>query len=144
MLFKKLFNYQSDWNDAAATNGHVIKSTDTNGSSAAHDQSTDKVVGEWIVAANGQPEAKSAWMFSKEKQYTILVKVCHYRGNQADTCRENSGSLSDLIKYHSYTLECCPSSKPIKTIRSLISQLNKAYEYKEAACYTRTSVELKA
>ena len=85
----------------------------------------------------------------KTKEFTIVKHVRHYRGNREDTSTEVTGTLEYLVDYFGYTLECAPAPrnsdvKPIKTIKSFISRLNKAYEYKEAACYTRSSVELKS
>lgn len=56
------------------------------------------------------------------------------------------GSLEELIKYFSYTLEIGASWNPKinrnpKTIVSFISNLQKSYEEKEANCYKRTFVE---
>ena len=79
------------------------------------------------------------------KSFTLLK---HRSGPVHNDTREVTGTLEELTNYFSYTLECGASwNKKIKqhpkTIKSLISNLNKSFEEKEAACYNRTSVELK-
>jgi len=85
----------------------------------------------------------------KAKEYTIVKHIVHYRGNRETGMIEVTGTFEYLLGYFGYTLECLPFPrngivKPIKTIRSLISNINKAYEYRESGTYTRSSVELKS
>ena len=75
-----------------------------------------------------------------EKQYKILVK---------DDRREKvwEGTLEELTSCFSYTLEIGNSHKPSikrepKTIKSLVSNLQKAFAVEEARCYNRTYIEL--
>ena len=61
--------------------------------------------------------------------------------------KEIEGTLEELIKYFSYTLEIGNSwNKKInrnpKTIKSFITNLQNSFEEKESACYDRTFVEL--
>lgn len=57
------------------------------------------------------------------------------------------GTVEDLAKYFSYTLEIGNSynkriNRNPKTIKSLISNVQNAYSEKEAACYERTDIDL--
>jgi len=76
------------------------------------------------------------------KEYT-LIKT-HTRRNT----KEITGTLEYLTDYFSYTLEVGNSwnskinTKP-KTIKSLVSNLNKSFYEKESNCYERTFIELK-
>lgn len=72
-------------------------------------------------------------------------KVSYSRGDRTPT--EVEGTVEELTKYFSYTLEVGYSwNKKInrhpKTIKSFISNINKSFAEREAACYTRTYVEL--
>ena len=76
------------------------------------------------------------------KTYTV-IKSHTRRGD-----KEVSGTLEELISYFSYTLEIGHSYKRSinrnpKTIKSFISNLNKAFDIKEGACYERTYIDLK-
>lgn len=58
-----------------------------------------------------------------------------------------TGTLEELIQQFSYTLEIGASynskiNRNPKTIKSFISNLQKAFSEKEAACYDRTYVVL--
>lgn len=151
MAWKQTFDFRDDWGAAVVKAGHSNESWGICGSRAAHDKNTGVVIGEWIVDGDcNNGTSAHGWLMSNEKQFTIVKRIVHYRGNREDSVSEVTGTLEYLVDYHSYTLECCPRPKngtglkPITTIKSFISRLNKSYEYKEAACYTRTSVELKA
>ena len=81
---------------------------------------------------------------TSQKKYTIKTT----RSGRNET-RESitEGTLDELIKYFGYTLEIGNSwNKKInrypKTIKSFVSNLQKAYEEKEASCFSRTFVEL--
>jgi hypothetical protein len=80
--------------------------------------------------------------------YTVIVKKSIARGVGNENPKEVTGDLPYLQQYFGYTLECGNSwNKKInrypKTIKSFISNLQKSYEEKEAACYNRTHVSLK-
>ena len=76
-----------------------------------------------------------------DKIYTL--EIYHTRRGS----RTTSGTLEELTSYFGYTLfigvthNPCIKLKP-KTIKSLISNVNKAMAIKEAACYERTDVSL--
>jgi hypothetical protein len=77
------------------------------------------------------------------KTYTLTVD--HSRRGSRDV----SGTVEELTKYFGYTLEIGHSydrrvSLAPKTIKSLITNLQKAYSIKEGSCYERTSISLKA
>jgi len=84
-----------------------------------------------------------------EKVFTLIVSKSIGRGNRPDPPpREVTGTLEELKKYFSYTLEVGNSwDKKVnmnpKNITSFVNNLQRAYEAKEAQCYDRTSVELK-
>jgi hypothetical protein len=64
-----------------------------------------------------------------------------------DSVRTTSGTVSELREYFGYTLECGHSwNNKIKenptTIKSLVTNVQKSYEEKEASCYTRTFIKL--
>ena len=63
-----------------------------------------------------------------DKKYTI--EVSHTR----KPTREVVGTLDELNEYFGLSA---------KTARSLVSQVQKMYEKREAACFERTFVELK-
>jgi hypothetical protein len=76
-----------------------------------------------------------------EKTYTLIK-------TRKGSNREITGTLPELIKYFSYTLECGQSwNKKInrcpKTIAKLVSNVQASFEETEAACYERTLIELK-
>lgn len=82
-----------------------------------------------------------------EKIYTIIKTRTGGRTGNGDT-REITGTLAYLIQYFSYTLEVGASYNPKinrqpKTIKSFISNLEKALDEKEGACYNRTLISLK-
>jgi hypothetical protein len=82
-----------------------------------------------------------------EKQYTIIKTRTGGRTGNDDT-REITGTLAYLIQYFSYTLEVGASynhkiNRQPKTIKSFISNLEKALDEKEGACYNRTLISLK-
>lgn len=81
-----------------------------------------------------------------KKEYTIIK---YYRGRETEV----SGTVEELTKYFSYTLECGASwqyergcrkvnTNP-KTIKSLITALNNAFDNTQRACYDRDYVYLK-
>lgn len=79
---------------------------------------------------------------AKEKTYTIKKE---YKGRESLI----EGTLDYLKGYFGYTLEIGRSRNKkikhpddIKTINSFLSNLEKSYDEKEAACYERTSIEL--
>jgi hypothetical protein len=81
---------------------------------------------------------------TSQKKYTIKTTRSGRNGSSEST---TEGTLDELIKYFGYTLEVGNSwNKKInrypKTIKSFVSNLQKAYEEKEASCFSRTSVEL--
>ena len=60
---------------------------------------------------------------------------------------DHTGTVEELTKYFSYTLEIGNSwnrkiNRHPKTIKSLLTNLQNSYAEKEASCYERTSVEL--
>lgn len=75
------------------------------------------------------------------KNYKIITD--HSRRGEKIT----EGTLEELIRYFSYTLEVGASwnqkiNRNPKTIKSFVTNLQKSYEAKEACCYDRTSVSL--
>lgn len=64
-----------------------------------------------------------------------------------DKTREVEGTLEELTRYFSYTLEVGKSydyrinTKP-KTIKSLMSNLNRSFRIKEGCCYDQTTINL--
>ena len=81
------------------------------------------------------------------KEYTIITSKSG-RATPEPRVNEVTGNLEYLIDYFGYTLEVGNSwnkkinTKP-KTIKSFVSNLQKAFEEKEACCYDRTYVSLK-
>lgn len=80
-----------------------------------------------------------------EKTYTIIKSRS---GRSRNDSSEITGTLEYLTNYFSYTLEIGASwNKKInrypKTIKSFISNVQMAFEEKEACCYDRTHIELK-
>jgi hypothetical protein len=77
-----------------------------------------------------------------KKVYKVKIERCGFNG-----CRERivEGTLEELIKYFQYTLEVGASynksikTKP-KTIKSLLSNLDKAYDVKEGIRKTYVSL----
>ncbi len=62
---------------------------------------------------------------------------------------EISGTVEELTKHFSYPLLVAAShgqkiNQHPTTIKSLMSNLNKALDFNEGRCYERTSLELKA
>ena len=58
-----------------------------------------------------------------------------------------TGTVEELVRIFGYTLEIGASrnskiTRHPKTITSLLINLQKSFAEKEAACYTRTSVEI--
>jgi hypothetical protein len=76
------------------------------------------------------------------KEYTIIKT---HRGRE----REITNTLPELIDYFSYTLLCGNSwnskipTNP-KTIKSLVSALNRSVKETQGGCYDRDYYELKA
>lgn len=73
------------------------------------------------------------------KTYTLTK---YYKGRTSEV----TGTLEELTKYFSYTLECGNSwnskiNRYPKTIKSLVSNINKSYDEKRAY---HSSVELAA
>lgn len=83
-----------------------------------------------------------------EKTYKVKVTKIYCRGNRENSETVVEGTLDYLTNsYFGYTLEIGNSWNPKikrnpKTIASFITNLQKSYEEKEAACYDRTFVEL--
>ena len=81
------------------------------------------------------------------KEYTIKTRKTYCRGNREDSISEYTGTIEYLsTRVFGYTLECGASwnnkiNPEPKTIRSLVSNLQKSYEEKESCCYDRTYVE---
>ena len=79
-----------------------------------------------------------------KKEKTYKIKISHTKRGD----RIVEGTLDYLINdYFGYTLEIGHSwnnkiNRNPKTIRSFVSNLQKSYYEKEAACYERTFVEL--
>jgi hypothetical protein len=76
----------------------------------------------------------------KEKTYKI-------RKNYHDRDSIVEGTLEEITKYFSYTLLVGNSYNPKiitkpKTIKSLMSNLNKSLDIKEGSCYNRTTLTL--
>jgi hypothetical protein len=74
------------------------------------------------------------------KTYTI-------RTTRNDRSMTFTGTVQELTEKFGYTLECGNSwnhriNRNPTTIKSLVSNLEKSYDAKERACYTRTQVEL--
>ena len=74
------------------------------------------------------------------KTYTILKTR---RGNQSET----TDTLENLVKAFGYTLECGNSwnskiNRNPKTIKGLVSALNKSVEETQGACYDPDYYEL--
>lgn len=86
-------------------------------------------------------------MSKEEKKYTIRTTKISGRVNREPRVNEVTDTLEGLKKYFGYTLEVGWSwnnkiNMNPKTITSFVTNLQKAYEEKEAQCYDRTSVEL--
>ena len=86
-----------------------------------------------IEAKAGVQEAKNA-----AKVYTLKWER---RGSE----RSTSGTVEQLTRYFGYTLECGNSYNPKinrkpKTIKALVSAINRSYEETQASCYERTYV----
>ena len=74
------------------------------------------------------------------KTYTIQK---YRKGRYSDI----SGTLDELTKYFAYTLECGNSwnkkiNRTPKTIKSLVSNINKSYQETQGQCYDQESVTL--
>jgi hypothetical protein len=74
---------------------------------------------------------------------TYKLNISHSRRDD----RVVEGDLAYLINYFSYTLLIGNSHKSSistnpKTIKSLVNNLNKSFNIKEAACYERTYIDL--
>lgn len=85
-------------------------------------------------------------MAKKVTVYT-LEKSRSGRGTQNDSTTTIKRTLPDLLQYFGYTLEIGHSwnskiSRYPKTIKSFMKNLQMSYEEKEAACYSRTYVNL--
>ena len=81
------------------------------------------------------------------KVYTIKTDKITGRGNRPNSENVWTGTLEELIKMFSYTLEIGASwnkkiSREPKTIKSFLKNLQMSFEEKEANCYDRTNVEL--
>lgn len=86
-------------------------------------------------------QAKIKAPTKKSKIYTIIV-------SNDTRSKEWNGTIEDLTSYFSYTLEIGNSiKKSVKrnptTIKSLVSNLQKAFSLKESAIYNRTFITLK-
>lgn len=74
----------------------------------------------------------------KAKTYTIRINTIRAYGK--DSSREVSGTLEELTEYFSYTLEI--GNLHPKTIRGLISAVQKASDIKTGCTYIRDWYEL--
>lgn len=84
---------------------------------------------------------------ASKKIYKIKTVQNRSFTSQSDRESITEGTLDELIKYYSYTLEIGNSwnrkiQRQPKTIKSFVKHLQMSYEEKEAACYNRTYVEL--
>lgn len=83
-----------------------------------------------------------------EKTYKIKTKRITGRGSRPDSESIYEGTVEHLAKnVFGYTLEIGASwnnkiNRWPKTIKSLVTNLQKSYQEKEASCYDRTSVYL--
>lgn len=80
-----------------------------------------------------------------KKEYSI--KITKTRIGRDIYFRIDKGTLAELIKKFSYTLEIGKSWNPKinrnpKTIKSFISNVQKSFAEKEACCYDRIYIEL--
>ena len=78
-----------------------------------------------------------------KKVYLLKTSKDNGYGNKE---RHVHGTVEQLTKYFGYTLEVGNSidrriNRQPKTIASLVSNLRKAYDAKEASCYNRTFIE---
>lgn len=80
---------------------------------------------------------------TQPKQYTIILEKIISRGtDNGRQPREVTGDLEYLKNY--FANSCRNRSGEIpKTIKSLVKNIQRSYEDREAACYNRTFVELK-
>lgn len=81
------------------------------------------------------------------KVFTIQTTKVTGRGDRPNRVNTQTGTVEELTQYFSYTLEIGNSwnnkiSRNPKTIKSLVSNLQKSYDEKEGSCYDRTSVKL--
>ena len=83
------------------------------------------------------PKTKAPKTYTIELTYSNKDRVSHF-----------TGTIDELRDSFSYTLEIGHSWNPRipkdggKTIKSLVNNIQKSYEEKEAACYSRTWVNL--
>ena len=89
-----------------------------------------------------------------QKTYTIIREKLGFMTGR-DSSSESSGTLEELIKSHSYTLDCGRSyqhekgnkkikyASEIKTIKSLITNLNNAENNAAANGYSGVTYSLK-
>lgn len=117
------------------------------------DLKTDKI-GAWFYLHHGRWSRGSGaepLSFTLLEEFEKPIEVKSYIVIKSHTRRgdkEISGTLEELIKYFGYTLEIGNSHKSNinrnpKTIKSFISNINKAFNVVEGACYERTYIELK-
>lgn len=76
----------------------------------------------------------------------MTQKVHKIRKTYKDRSNEITGTLDELIDYFGYTLEVGHSYKSSillkpKTIKSFLSNLDRAFDVKEGKCYERTLIE---
>ena len=82
-------------------------------------------------------------MAKADKIYKVTIS-----NSGKDHSRDTEGTIEELTRYFSYTLEIGNSWNnkikrgPFTNINALISNVNKSYAEKEAACYNRTSVDI--
>jgi hypothetical protein len=75
------------------------------------------------------------------KQYTVIK---HRRGRESEV----TGTIEEITKYFSYTLECGNSwnrkiNRFPKTIKSLVKNINDSYHETQGSCYNQDYVTLK-
>ena len=84
----------------------------------------------------------------KDKIYTIETEKDRFMSKRGVQILQFTGTIAELTEMFSYTLEIGNSWKSSiqrnpKTIKSLISNIQKSYDVKEGACYERTYIKLK-
>ena len=81
-----------------------------------------------------------------EKTYTVKTRKIFCRTQREDQVFTYTGTIPELTKTFGYTLEVGKSwnqkiNQYPKTIKSLVSNVQKSYEEQEACCYDRTYIE---
>lgn len=94
------------------------------------------------VQLNYQDAEYCEWLGQKNttKEFTLIKTY-------KDKKTEIKGDMPYLMKYFGYTLQIAEESgvkinHTPKTIKSLVSNIQKAMDYKQACCYERTHIDL--